>query len=77
MGFRSNLLYLNLSKAEFARQIGVTPDTVSRWGDDPPKLVRLYIRERLARRDFARRVLSAADDELNMWLDGPKMKEGV
>ena len=77
MGFRSDLLYLNLSKAEFARQIGVSPDTVSRWGSEPPKVVKLYIKERLARRDFARRVLSEADGELNMWLDGAKMRKGV
>lgn len=77
MGFRSNLLHLNLSKAGFARQIGVSPDTVSRWGDDPPKVVRLYIKERLARRDFARRILSEVGDELNIWADGPNMKKGV
>jgi len=34
------------SKAEFARLIGVSPETVSRWGEEPPRVVMLYLEER-------------------------------
>ena len=43
MEFDQYLEYLGLSKAEFAREIGVTPDTVSRWRGDPPKLVMKFL----------------------------------
>ena len=62
MEFNQYLEYLGLSKAEFARQIGVTPDTVSRWRGNPPKLVMLYLRERYERTEDVR--------NLRRWISG-------
>ena len=58
MGFDQYLECLGLSKAEFAREIGVTPDTVSRWRGESPKLVMLYLGERYA----ARQVFKLVDE---------------
>jgi len=37
------LARLGWSRKYFAERIGVSPDTVSRWKDDPPQLVMLYL----------------------------------
>ena len=67
MGFKKSLLYLNLSQAQFAREIGISPEAVSRWKGKPPRVVELYIKERLDRRDFLRRLLVMVFDELKEW----------
>ena len=62
MEFDQYLEYFGLSKAEFAEEIGVTPDTVSRWRGDPPVVVLLYLKERYGR----------VEDVLNLklWIEG-------
>lgn len=34
---------LGWKKKDFAAHVGVSPETVSRWGDDPPTIYRLYL----------------------------------
>ena len=43
MDFKQYLAYFGLSQAEFAREVDVTPDTVSRWKGKPPKMAMLYL----------------------------------
>ena len=54
MKFREYLKYFGWSQAEFAREIGVTPDTVSRWKGQPPKLVMLYLELKRTSNDVVR-----------------------
>ena len=35
-----------MSKAELAEELGVHPGTVSNWGDEPPRYVLAFLRER-------------------------------
>jgi len=62
MDFKQYLAYFGLSQAEFAREVDVTPDTVSRWKGSPPKLVMLYLRERYERVEDVR--------NLKVWISG-------
>ncbi|WP_430430207.1 helix-turn-helix domain-containing protein [Oceanicaulis sp.] len=34
---------LGWSKADLGRKLGKSPDSVSRWGDNPPRYVMAYI----------------------------------
>ena len=45
MTFQDYLEYFEWSQAEFARIIEVTPETVSRWKGDPPRIIMLYLDE--------------------------------
>ena len=45
MTFLDYLEYFEWSQAEFARIIEVTPETVSRWKGDPPRIIMLYLDE--------------------------------
>ena len=38
---------LNMKRIDLARELGVSPETVSRWGEFPPKYVRAYLDARL------------------------------
>jgi len=60
--FKQYLAYFGLSQAQFAREVDVTPDTVSRWRGSPPKLVMLYLRERYERAEDVR--------NLKCWISG-------
>ena len=56
MDFKAYLDYFGWSKAQFAKKIGVTPDTVSRW-KEPPKLVMLYLEEMYSHREYVQDVI--------------------
>ena len=43
MDFKQYLTYFGWTQAQFAREIGVTADTVSRWKGSPPKIYLLYL----------------------------------
>ena len=45
MNFLDYLAHFGWSQAQFARRIGVTPETVSRWGGEAPTSVMLYLGE--------------------------------
>ena len=56
MKFRDYLKHFGWSQAEFAREIGVTPDTVSRWRGDPPKLVMEFLDLKRTGNEYVRAV---------------------
>ena len=64
MEFDQYLEYLGLSKAEFAREIGVTPDTVSRWRGEPPKIYMMWLSERRKRILFLQSLRRIQDAEV-------------
>ena len=43
MDFGEYLEEFGWSQAEFARMIGYSPDTVSRWRGEPPQIVMMYL----------------------------------
>ena len=56
MDFRDKLQLAGLSKAGLARRLGVDPDTVSRWGEEPPRYALAYL-------DLLLRVQAVVRDE--------------
>lgn len=44
--FAELLGFHGLLKRDLAKEIGVTPETVSRWKDEPPELVMMWLREK-------------------------------
>ena len=64
MEFDQYLEYLGLSKAEFAREIGVTADTVSRWRGDPPRIYMMWLSERRKRILFLQSLSRIHDAEV-------------
>jgi len=52
MTFTDYLEEFGFTKAEFARLIGVSPETVGRWKEEPPKVVILYLEELRASREL-------------------------
>jgi len=54
MDFRGYLEYFGWSQGELARQIGVTPETVSRWRGDVPKVVLLYLGEKYRHAEYVK-----------------------
>lgn len=43
MGFRDLLLRAGITKAELARRLGLSPNTVSKWRDSPPRYAVAYL----------------------------------
>jgi len=52
MTFTDYLEEFGFTKAEFARLIGVSPETVVRWKEEPPKVVILYLEELRASKEL-------------------------
>jgi len=59
--FSDYLEEFGFTKAEFARLIGVRPETVVRWKEEPPKVVILYLEEKKALRNLASQVSDIMD----------------
>lgn len=56
MNFREYLEYFGWSQAEFARQIGVVPETVTRWRGSPPLLVMEFLELKRTSNEYVRAV---------------------
>lgn len=41
--FKHLLKTAGITKAELSRQLGITADAVSRWGDSPPRYATAYL----------------------------------
>ena len=54
MKFREYLKYFGWSQAQFAKEIGVTADTVSRWKGHPPKLVMEFLELKRTSNEYVR-----------------------
>jgi len=52
MSFTDYLEEFGFTKAEFARLIGVSPETVVRWKEEPPRVVMMLLEERRASREL-------------------------
>jgi len=61
MTFTDYLEEFGFTKAEFARLIGVSPETVVRWKEEPPRVVILYLEEKKALRNLASQVSDIMD----------------